>query len=296
MTSPGPRIPPIGFGTSPGAGRSAGELAPAIRAALAAGFRLFDTAEVSGSETVLGDAIAGSGVPRGELYLVSKLWQTNHAFDHAIAACEGSLRRLGVERLDLYLIHSPEAWRHVGPLDLDAGLSREEIAARVVPAAGGKELRIEVPVEETWGALQELRRRGLVRSIGVANFGVAAIETLTEATGCAPEVVQAEIHPGRPCDELVAYCRGHGIALMAHSPLGGGDVLGDPRIERAARELAATPAQAVLRWHLARGVIPIPGSHRPEHVRENFGALGLELEEGFERTLAALVSGAAGAT
>lgn len=293
MIALGPRTPPIGFGTAPGAGRSAGELAPAIRVALGAGFRLFDTAEAYGSETVLRDAIAGSGVARDELFLVSKLWQTNHAFDDAIAACEGSLRRLGVERLDLYLIHSPEAWPHVGPLEIDAGLTREEIAARVVPA--GEELSDRVPIEETWGALQKLRRRGVVRSIGVANFGVAAIEALTEASGFAPEAVQAEIHPARPCDDLVAYCRRHGIALMAHSPLGGGEVLADPRIARVATELAATPAQAVLRWHLARGVIPIPGSHRPGHVRENLAALGLELTASSERALAALVTRAAGA-
>lgn len=274
---PVPPMPPIGFGTSPGRGLTPAELGPAIGAALTAGFRLFDSAEVYGSESVLGERIAALGVPRDELFVASKLWRTNHAFDHAIAACEGSLRRLGVDHLDFYLIHAPEPWRHVGPLDLDAGLSRAEIAERAIPrgADGGPE-PADVPLEETWGALVELRRRGLVRRIGIANVGVGTVERLA-ATGEAPEAVQAEIHPGRPEEDLVAHCAGRDIAVMAHSPLGGGAVLRDPDVLAQARELGASPAQVVLRWHLERGVVPIPGTHRPEHARENYRALELKL-------------------
>jgi alcohol dehydrogenase (NADP+) len=277
-----PRLPPIGFGTSPGEELTPAELAPALGAALDAGFRLFDTAEVYGSETVLGERIAASGVPRDELFVVSKLWRTNHAFEHAVAACEGSLRRLGLDHLDLYLVHAPEPWRHVGPLDLDASLTRSEIAERATPrgADGGPE-PAEVPLEETWSALVELRRRGWVRRIGIANAGVAVLERLA-ATGEAPEAVQVEIHPGRPEEALVAYCAGQGIhqidqihqiGVMAHSPLGGGAALRDPEVLERARALGISPAQAVLRWHLERGVVPIPGSHRPEHARENLRAL-----------------------
>jgi diketogulonate reductase-like aldo/keto reductase len=270
-----PPMPPIGFGTSPGEGLRPADLAAAIGAALTAGFRLFDTAEVYGSESVLGERIAASGVPRDELFVASKLWRTNHAFAHAVAACEGSLRRLGLDHLDLYLIHAPEPWRHVGPLDLDAGLSRAEIAERAIPRGpgGGGPEPADVPLEETWGALVELRRRGLARRIGIANAGVETLERLAAATGEAAEAIQAEIHPGRPEDDLVAHCAGRSIAVMAHSPLGGGAMLRDPEVLARARDLGASPAQAVLRWHLERGVVPIPGSHRPEHARENFGAL-----------------------
>lgn len=269
-----PRLPPIGFGTSPREGLTPADLGPAIGAALDAGFRLFDTAEVYGSEAVLGERIAASGVPRDELFVVSKLWRTNHAFEHAVAACEGSLRRLGLDHLDLYLVHAPEPWRHVGPLDLDTSLTRSEIAERATPrgADGGPE-PADVPLEETWGALVELRRRGWVRRIGIANAGVAVLERLA-ATGEAPEAVQVEIHPGRPEEALVRYCAGRGIAVTAHSPLGGGSALRDPEVLERARALGISPAQAVLRWHLERGVVPIPGSHRPEHARENLRALG----------------------
>jgi len=288
----------VGFGTAPGRGLRPLDLEPAIAAAFDAGCRLFDTAEVYGTEPVLSRRLARAGIERQGVRLVSKLWQTNHAFDRALEACEGSLRRLRVERLDLYLVHAPEAWPYRGPIEIDPGWSSEEIASRVVPpmsagVAEGAAAPSEVPLEETWEAMLELRRRGLVREVGVANFEIAQLKALAGYGDDRPAVVQVEIHPLRPRDELLAYCRERGIRMIAHSPFGGGAVLEERRLAEAAREAGRSPAQLVLRWHLERGVVPIPGSRRPEHVHENLAEVDFVLPASAAAVLDSLAETAA---
>lgn len=271
--------PAVGFGTSPPAGGRPFDLEPAIAAAVDAGYRLFDTAEVYGTEPLLAQRLAGGPIERERISLIGKLWQTNHAFDRALEACEGSLRRLRVDRLDLYLVHSPESWAYRGPIEVEPDRSWEEIAAMVVPrgAAVGREGAVvpgNIPLEETWEAMLELRRRGLVKDVGIANCGLRDLEALACYGPDRPAVIQVEIHPLRPRAELMAYCREHGIRVMAHSPFGGGAVLQEPRLVELARRLGERPASLILRWHLDRGVVPIAGSRRPDHVRENLQAEG----------------------
>lgn len=278
MKAPAAAMPRLGLGTAPGPSARPVDLAPALAAGLEAGCRLFDTAEAYGSEEVLGQLVASAGVARDELYLVSKLWQTNHEPERVAEACRGSLARLGVGRLDLYLVHSPEAWRHRGPLRVEPGWEVSEIAAHAVPRSESGEVeRFDVPIEETWQAMLELRRGGLTRDVGVANFGRAELEALRAAGLEAPAALQVEIHPLNPREELLRYCRARGIRVMAHSPFAGGRVLGHPEILGLARDLGWSPARLVLGWHLARGVVPVPGSHRPAHARENLQALASPL-------------------
>jgi len=269
-------LPALGMGCSPVRGRRLVDLGPAVAAALDLGFRLFDTAEVYGTEPLLGALVEASG-RRGDVVLVSKVWQTHHAFRHVVAACEGSLRRLRVDCLDLYLVHSPAAWRHRPGLEVapEWDLERREEAAIPRDAAGAVELA-DVPLAETWAAMLELRRRGWVRAVGLANAGVEEVEQLAGAGLEPPAVVQAEIHPLQPRRELVGWCRRRGIRVMAHSPLGGGAALRHPRLVELAEGMGVSPARLVLSWHLERGVVPIPGAHRVAHLADDLAALGFD--------------------
>ena len=267
----GRELPPIGFGTAPRPGLRPLDLAPAIEAALAAGCRLFDTAEVYGTEGLLGAALArrrGGSAPG--VAVATKAWQTNHAPEHLAAACRGSLSRLGLEALDLYLVHAPASWPYSGPIEVDPSWSAEEIAARVVPSDEAMRAHAAIPLDETWEAMLELRRQGLAHRVGLSNVDVSHLSALAARGLEAPAAVEVEMHPHRPRRSLLAYCRERGIRLLAHSPFGGGAALGDPRLAAAAREAGASPAQLVLRWHAARGVVALPGSRRPAHVVEAF--------------------------
>ena len=295
MTLPAAEMPPLGLGTSPGRSSRPIDLSRALDSALDAGYRLFDTAEAYGVEPLLGQALASASIERPELYLVSKVWQTNHGFDDVLGACRASLARLGTEYLDLYLIHAPVAWRHLGPLRVEPGWSFDEIAAHVVPRDAHGEIEAScVPIEETWQAMLELRRTGLARAVGVANFDLPRLEALRAAGFEPPAVVQVELHPLKPHEELLAYCRSRGIRVMAHSPLGSGRLLSHARVTKLARELGRSPAQLILAWHLARGTVPVPASHRPEHVRENLGAVGISLAPDALAALDALGTAATG--
>lgn len=266
-------LPAIGLGCSPVRGRRLVDLEPAVAAALELGCRLFDTAEVYGTEPFLGALVEASG-RRGEVVLASKVWQTNHAFRHVLAACDGSLRRLRVDRLDLYLVHSPEAWRHVPGLEVAPEWDLDRRLAAATPRDdGGRIARSDEPLEETWEAMLELRRRGRARAVGLANAGVEELQRLAAAGLEQPAAVQAEIHPLRPRRELVEYCRRRGIAVIAHSPLGGGAVLEHPDLVAAAAGCGVGPARLVLRWHLERGVVPIPGAHRLDHLHDDLAAV-----------------------
>lgn len=236
-------LPATGFGTwrlwgEPGVS--------AVRHAIDVGYRLIDSAILYENEGAVGRGIASSGIARDEIIVTSKLPPSHHKQPVATSAIAESVYRMGLDYIDLYLIH----WRD---RDDDHSL-------------------------EAWEALIEARERGLVRAIGVSNFREDDIERLREATGVLPEVNQIELHPYRPREALVRYHERHAILTEAWAPLGDeAPLLDDPVIERIARDHDATPAQVVLAWSIARGVVPIPKSSTTERQRENFKAIDLQL-------------------
>ncbi|MGP5639564.1 aldo/keto reductase [Brachybacterium tyrofermentans] len=215
--------------------------------ALEAGYRHLDTAKVYGNEEGVGRAIREAGVPREELFVTTKLWNDAQGFDDAIAACEASLERLGLDYVDLYLVH----W--------------------AVPSQG--------QYVEAWKALIELQKRGLVRTIGVSNYPAPQLTEIIEATGVVPAIHQIELHPYFQQRELREIHAQHGILTESWGPLGQGksDLLENAVITGIATAHAATPAQVVLAWHLAHGVVTIPKSVTPSRIVENLAAAELEL-------------------
>lgn len=217
--------------------------------AFEAGYRHVDTATLYGNEAGVGRAVRASGLPREDLFVTTKLWNDAHRFDDAIAACEHSLELLGLEQIDLYLIH----W--------------------ALPQQG---LYLEA-----WKALIELQDRGLVRSIGVSNFPLAQLEEIIAQTGVVPVIHQVELHPYFQQRDLRAFHDQHRILTQAWGPLGQGksDQLENPAITRIAEAHGATPAQVVLAWHLARGIVAIPKSVTPSRIVENLASVDLQLSE-----------------
>jgi len=285
-------IPPIGLGCSPHRLGSAAELGPIVEAALDLGYRLFDTAEVYGTEPVIGDVLRRRRQPaRDQLFIVSKVWQTNHAYRDVLAACEQTLSHLGLSFLDLYLVHSPQAWQHRGALSNLARLDVEEIRARARPVdARGRLQHAEVPLRETWDAMLELRRRGLVRAIGVSNF---LPEHIAELGASGPQANQIAHHPLHRQADLVRFCQRHGIRVMAHSTLSAAGLLQHEEIARLAVRYSKTPAQIVLKWNLEQGVIPILGTSRPSHLAENLDIFDFRLSPADIAALNALAGGLA---
>ena len=250
----GRTIPAIGFGTYPLSGAEGVE---AVGSAIAAGYRLLDTAVNYGNESEVGEAIRASGVPREELFVTSKLPGRHHAHEDAIASTEESLERLGLDYLDLHLIHWPN------------------------PGVG--------KYPEAWRALVELRERGLVRSVGVSNFTEAHLERVIADTGVTPAVNQLELHPGFPQPEMRAVHDRLGIRTEAWSPLGKRRApYGEPAVAAPAERLGVTPAQVVLRWHVQLGSLPIPKSADPERQRQNLDVFGFELTEAEMAAITAL--------
>jgi len=270
--SPPTPLPPIGFGRS--RYRGDGEyvdLGPATEAALDAGYRLFDSAELYGNEGALGDLLARRGSPdREAVYLLSKLWNTNHRPEHVREACETTLAQLGVDSLDCYMLHWPDAWAYQGPLTDLAALPHDAAQARTFPTdADGEPAAVDVPLADTWAAMEALVADGLVDALGASNLPVARLDDLLAAASVPPAVVQFERHPYRPNRELVAWCREHGAVPMAHSPLSAPGLLREDAVRTVADAHDVTPAQAVLRWNVEAGVVPIPSTSTPGHAHEN---------------------------
>ncbi|KAF3463715.1 aldo/keto reductase [Streptomyces sp. Tu 3180] len=247
----GTTLPALGLGTWPmddaGAER-------AVTAALETGYRLVDTAANYRNETGVGRAVARAGVPREEIVVTTKLPGRHHGYEETLASFEESRARLGLEYVDLYLIHWP------------------------LP-------RVDRYVD-SWRAMIRLREDGLVRSIGVSNFTPAHIERLEKETGVLPSVNQVELHPFFPQEELRAHHADKGVLVESWSPLGRGSrLLDDLAVAAVAEAHGVTPAQAVLRWHIQLGALPVPKSSDPERQRANLDVFGFELDAAQMRTL-----------
>ncbi|MEG8275137.1 aldo/keto reductase [Streptomyces sp. AHA2] len=239
----GTALPAVGLGTWP---LGDDEAQAAVVSALEAGYRLIDTATNYRNETGVGRAVASGVVPREEIVVTTKLPGRHHGYEETLASFEESRTRLGLEYVDLYLIHWP--------------LPRQD---RYV---------------DSWKAMVELRDEGLVRSIGVSNFTPAHIERLEQETGVLPSVNQIELHPFLPQDELRAFHAARNIVTESWSPLGRGtSLLQDPALARIAGAHGVTPGQVVLRWHVQLGAVPIPKSANPERQRANLDVFGFEL-------------------
>ncbi|HVW43783.1 MAG TPA: aldo/keto reductase [Amycolatopsis sp.] len=223
-----------------------GEVEQAIHTAIDAGYRSIDTAPLYRNERGVGAAVRSSGLPRSELFVTTKLANTDHGYDAALRAFDRSLGELGLGYVDLYLIHWP------------------------VP---GKDHDVE-----TWRALEKILADGRARAIGVSNFEVTHLERLFAETEVVPAVNQVELHPNRQQAALRAFNTDHGIVTESWSPLARGRLLEHEVLTTIARKHGKTPAQVVLRWHIEMGLVAIPKSATPQRIRENIGIFDFELD------------------
>ncbi len=271
------RLPRIGFGCSRYRAGTYVDRRESIATALDAGYRLFDSAELYGNEERIGELLARPGAPdRSAIHLTSKVWNTNHG--HLAEACRTTLDALGVDVLDTYLLHWPDAWVYQGPLYRLAELPPEEQETLTFPRDDDGEIReADVALTETWRSMGDLVTEGLVRAIGICNIGLDRLKPLLECGERSPAVVQVEAHPYEPRQELVDFCNARGIRVIAHTPLGPSELLTDPTVREVADELGASPAQTVLAWNVNRGVVPIPASNSAEHLVENLEAASIQL-------------------
>ncbi|WP_229072870.1 aldo/keto reductase [Actinoplanes sp. DH11] len=241
----GVTMPQIGFGVYqiPEA-----ETAQAVTTAIEAGYRSIDTAAVYGNEAGVGAALRDAGIPRDELFVTTKLWNSDQGYDETLRAFDASLARLGLDQLDLYLIHWPTP-KH------------------------GKYL-------DTWRALETLLEQKRVRAIGVSNFLPEHLRAVAGLGGTVPAVNQIEVHPALQQREAQATNAELGVVTEAWSPLAQAAVLSDPRVTAIADAHDRTPAQVVLRWHVQQGRVVIPKSVTPSRIRENLAIFDFELTAG----------------
>lgn len=247
----GVRMPWLGLGVFQVA--DGDEVRNAVRWAIEEGYRSIDTAAGYRNETGVGEAIRESGVPREELFITTKLANPDQGYESTLRAFEESRRKLGVDYIDLYLIHWPGRDKY----------------------------------KETWRAFGKLYHEGYIRAIGVSNFQIRHLESLKETSGIIPAVNQVEFHPLLTQKELLAYCKREGIQLEAWSPIMKGN-LDLPLLQELAAKYGKTPAQIVLRWDLEHGVVTIPKSARRERIAENADIFDFELSEEDIRAIDAL--------
>lgn len=239
------RIPQLGFGTFQ---IPPDETREATLTALETGYRHIDTAEMYGNEKEVGQAVLDSGLDRADVFVTSKLNNDAHGHDDALRAFDRTMQEVGLDYLDLFLIHWP------------------------LPGKGD--------FVETWKALEEMYRSGRTKSIGVSNFQPHHLRRLLENSEVVPVVNQIEAHPYLTQDDVRAFGAEHEIATEAWSPIAQGKVLDDPAINRIAERVGRTPAQVTLRWHIQRGDIIFPKSVTRKRVEENFALFDFDLSEG----------------
>lgn len=218
----------------------------AVTQAIETGYRLIDCARFYGNERSVGEAITASPVPRHDLFITSKVWNDRQLDGTVRESVEESLGDLRIDQLDLLLVHWPVKDRYLGTRRL----------------------------------FIQMRDEGLTRSIGVSNHTVAQLKTLIEQTGVTPAINQIELHPYLQDPEMLVFCRENGIAVEAWSPLGRGTCLDGPVIGTIAHAHDVSPAQVILAWHMAKGVVPLPRSKDPVRMRENLESVGIQLSEG----------------
>ncbi len=253
----GVEIPQVGFGVFQVA---PDEVVEPVRTAIESGYRLIDTAAAYRNEKGVGRAIAEAGVPREELFLTTKLWNSEQGYDKALKAFDTSLSKLGLEQVDLYLIHWPIPKRDI--------------------------------YVETWKALEKVYADGRARAIGVSNFTERHLTRLFDETEIVPAVNQVELHPRLPQEQLRAFHAQHQIVTEAWSPIGQGKgLLEDPTLVALAETKGTSPAQVVLRWHVQLGNVAIPKSVTPSRIKDNLDVFGFELDNADMAKLAGLATG-----
>lgn len=244
--SNGVAMPRLGLGTWP---MDDAQAAVAVKSALQSGYRLIDTAQNYGNETGVGQAVRASGVARQDIFITTKFNRAWHSVDGVRQACEASLKRLGTDYIDLYLIHWPNPDQNT--------------------------------YVDAFHGLQRVQDAGLVRAIGVSNFKPAHLTRLFDA-GLVPQVNQIQLDPWHRRDDIVALLQASGIVTESWSPIGRGTtgVLGDPAVAAIATSLGRSPAQVVLRWHVQSGYIPTPKSSDPRRQVENLAVFDFQLDDG----------------
>lgn len=221
------------------------EVIDAVKAAIKAGYRSIDTAAFYKNEEGVGQAIKEAEVPREELFITTKVWNTDQGYESTLAAFNESLKKLDLDYVDLYLVHWPVKGKY----------------------------------KETWKALETLYKEGKVRAIGVCNFQIHHLEDLLADAEIAPMVNQVECHPRLSQKELLSYCQEHNIQLEAWSPLGRGKMLDDPTLQELATKYRKTIAQVILRWDLQTGIVTIPKSVKEQRIIENANIFDFELSK-----------------
>lgn len=247
----GLEIPILGFGTFKAADGE--EAYQSTLAAIKAGYRHIDTAAVYKNEVSVGKAIKDSGIPREELFVTTKLWNDSHSYDKAKEALAASLERLGLDYVDLYLVHwpNPKAYRD-----------------------NWKEANAQA-----WSYMEEAVDAGLVKTIGVSNFLVHHLEALAETAKIAPAVNQIRLAPGCYQTKVVDYCKEHNIILEAWGPLGQGDIFTNEEMQALAEKYGKTVAQLALAWSVYQGFLPLPKSVHEDRIKENMDFFDIELSE-----------------
>ncbi|WP_433707823.1 aldo/keto reductase [Paenibacillus illinoisensis] len=237
----GVKMPWLGFGVFKV--KDGEEVVEAVKTAIQAGYRSIDTAKAYNNETGVAQGIRESGVAREDLFITTKVWNSDQGYESTLAAFEASMERLELEYLDLYLIHWPVKGKY----------------------------------KDTWRALEKLHREGRIRAIGVSNFQIHHLEDLMTDATIKPAVNQVELHPLLIQSELRDYCSKHQIQIEAWSPLGQGNLLEHPLLQDIAAKYGKSPAQVILRWDLQNGIVTIPKSVTPQRIRENADLYDFEL-------------------
>jgi len=248
----GVEMPCLGFGTF--MLDSGGEARSSVLCALAAGYRLIDTASMYGNEREVGEAVRESGIPREDVFLTTKLWNTDHGYERATVAFEESLRKLDLGYIDLYLVHWP-----VEGLRMDS-----------------------------WSVMESLLAGGRCRAIGVSNYMVGHLEELMESSDVVPAVNQFQLNPYCFQEEVLDFCLAHGIVVQAYCPLARAERLDDPGLSEIASRYGKTPAQVLIRWSVQHGAVPVPKSSNRERIVENADVFDFSISTGDMDTLDSL--------